>query len=53
MGDDFETLTSKVPTGLLNDFRTVAFKKYGPKRGYMQKCLSEAIILWLKQEKGE
>lgn len=53
MRDDFETLTSKVPTDLLNNFRTAAFRKYGPKRGYMQKCLAEAIILWLDHEKGE
>lgn len=53
MDDDFETLTSKVPTDLLNNFRTAAFRKYGPKRGYMQKCLAEAIILWLDHEKGE
>ena len=31
-------------------FRELAIKKFGPKRGYLQKALIEAIKLWIERE---
>ncbi len=51
MSSEFESLTAKLPKDLLEEFRELAFKKHGPKRGYVQESLAEAVEEWIKNNK--
>ena len=45
-----ETITINVSEELAEQFRQKAEEKFGKKKGYLAKAVSEAFTEWLKQE---
>lgn len=50
---DEESITVMVPSEILDEFRGLAIDKFTHKRGYIKKATNEAILLWIRKEKGE
>jgi len=43
-------ITTVIPDDLEERLRKLAIRKFGMKRGYLQKALIEAIKLWIQKE---
>ena len=52
-GESMGKITASIPDDLEDRLREIAIKKFGPKRGYLQKALIEAIRLWIEREEGQ
>jgi len=50
MGDGVGKITTTIPDELEDKLREMAIKKFGPKRGYLQAAIIEAVKLWLERE---
>ena len=43
----------KISDELEKEFRKIAVKKFGAKKGFLKKALEDAIQLWIKNNRGK